>query len=64
MSPALMVAAIEGLIRLAELISKLRKNNAVTAAWSPAERAEIDTKWVALQSSPAWQTDADKGGPQ
>lgn len=61
MSPAIIIAAIEGVMKLIEFINKVRSNNAVTAAWTPEQRAQVDARWTDLQASPAWQTDADKG---
>ena len=61
MSPAVILAAIEGVMKLIDLINKIRANNDVTAAWTPEQRAAIDDRWAELQNSPAWQTDAEKG---
>lgn len=61
MSPALVVAAIDGVIKLVEFVQKVIANNKITAAWTPAQRAKVDARWTELQNSSAWQTDSEKG---
>jgi hypothetical protein len=66
-NPAIIIAAIEGVIKLIGFIKSVTANNAVTAAWTPEERTQVDARWAGLLASPAWQTDTEKaaaGGGQ
>lgn len=60
MNPAIIIAAIDGVIKLIGFIKSITANNAITAAWTPEERTQVDARWAGLLTSPAWQTDAEK----
>ena len=59
MSPALIIAAIDGLIALMGLVTKITANAKQDHEWTKEEEAAVDAKIAAIGTAP-WDQDTGK----
>jgi hypothetical protein len=55
MTPAIIAAALDAVLRLLEVVTSIRAQAARTGEWTPEEEAEIDAKLQAAFASDAWK---------
>lgn len=55
MTPAEIIAALDGLTKALELIGRIAAASRQDAEWTPEQEAAWDASWERTKASPAWQ---------